>query len=132
MNERLHALSRRVAEFTTRLTEHLPRGTGTWERDLMQARYAIPRLPSGPQRAAALDSYIAWTLSAQDVIVRADDIPRATREVLRALRCERRLLATEALGPRERAMALEANAHAWRACHSGATADHLAPGEIVP
>ncbi len=129
MSDRLRALSHRVIELTARVVEHLTKGTGTWERELMQARYAIPQLPSGPRRAAALDTYIAWTLSAEEVIRGADDVPRATREVLRALTCERRLLATEALGQRERTQALDANAHAWTVCRSVSSAAGLPPGD---
>ncbi len=91
-------------------------GPGPWERDLMSARYAIPQLPSGEQRAAALETYLAMTEAGPGVIAGARDRARARREVMTALDLEARMLRIEALGPRERALALEINARSRAAC----------------
>ena len=91
-------------------------GTGAWERELMTARYAIPQLHSGEARATALETYLAMTEAAPDIIAGARDRTRARLEVVIALDLEARMLRTEALGPRERALALEINARARTAC----------------
>ncbi len=91
-------------------------GTGAWERALMSARYAIPQLPSGEARAAALETYLAMTEAGPGVIFAARDRARARREVVTALDLEARMLRTEALGPRERALALDINARSRAAC----------------
>jgi hypothetical protein len=96
-------------------------GAGPWERDLMSARYAIPQLPSGDARAVALETYLALTEAGPGVIAGARDRARARHEVTTALDLEARMLRTEALGPRERALALEINARARAACTDAGT-----------
>jgi hypothetical protein len=88
------------------------RSVGSWERELMRARYAILQLPSGAERAAALEAYLGLTDAAPGTLAGANDPPRAQREVLVALEMEARMLATDALGPGERRAALAANARA--------------------
>jgi len=88
------------------------RSVGSWERELMTARYAIPQHPSGPERAAALEAYLGLTDAAPGTVAAAKDPRRAQREVLVALELEARMLRTEALGPGERQRALGANARA--------------------
>jgi len=91
------------------------RSVGSWERELMGARYAILQLPSGPERAAALEAYLGLTDAAPGAMAGAKDRTRAQREVLVALEMEARMLASEALGPGERQAALAANARAHAA-----------------
>jgi hypothetical protein len=92
---------------------------GSWERELMAARYAIPQHPSGAVRAAALEAYLGLTDAAAGVAVTANDPERARREVLRALELEARMLRTEALGPGERQAALGANTRAHATVAAG-------------
>src|SRR3974390_1831746 len=75
------------------------RSVGSWERELMTARYAIPQHPSGPERAAALEAYLALTDAAPGTIAAAKDRQRAQREVLVTLELEGPMLRTEVLGP---------------------------------
>jgi len=82
----------------------------------MAARYEIPQHPSGEIRAAALETYLGLTEAAPGLIRDAARPERALRDVTTALDCEARLLRTEALGPRERQLALDANVHARAAC----------------
>jgi hypothetical protein len=86
-----------------------------WERTVMAARYVIPQHPSGEARAAALEAYLALTEAAPQIVVAARNPHRAERDVLMALELEARMLATEALGPRERQLALEVNDRVRRA-----------------
>jgi hypothetical protein len=82
---------------------------GAWERELMAARYAIPRHPSGEARAAALEAYLALCEAAPEVVANARHQRRAERDVLMTLQLEARMLNTEALGPRERHLAVATN-----------------------
>ncbi len=88
------------------------RSVGSWERELMAARYAIPQHPSGALRAAALETYLGLTDAAPGLVGAATSPEQARREVLTALELESRMLRTEALGPGERQAALAANARA--------------------
>ncbi len=115
----LAEISRRAGGLTAALAAAAAAGVrryrhsvGSWERELMAARYAIPQHPSGPERAAALEAYLGLTEAAPGTTAAAKDPRRAQREVLAALELEARLLRTEALGPGERQAALAANARA--------------------
>jgi hypothetical protein len=88
------------------------RSVTSWERELMSARYAIPQHPSGPDRAAALQAYLALTDAAPGTVSGAGDALRAEREVLVVLELEARMLQTDPLGPGERQAALTANSRA--------------------
>jgi len=88
------------------------RSVGSWERELMSARSAIPQHPSGPERAAALEAYLGLTDAAPGTVATAKDPQGARREVIAALELEARMLRTAALGPGERQAALAANARA--------------------
>lgn len=81
----------------------------------MMARYAIPQLPSGPRRADALDAYLALTRAGPGLVATAAHPDRARRQIAEALICEARMLRTEALGPGERRLAMQANTCALQA-----------------
>jgi hypothetical protein len=119
----LSDIARRAEGLTAQLAltaaagvERYRRSVGSWERELMAARYAIPQLPTGDVRAAALATYLGLTEAAPRVVAQASRPERALVEVSAALECEARMLTTEALGPGERQRALHANAHARAAC----------------
>jgi hypothetical protein len=108
-----------LASMTATGIERYRRSVGSWERELMAARYAIPQQPSGSVRAAALEAYLGLTDAAPGIPGAAKDPERARREVMRALELEARMLSTEALGPGERQAALAANARAHAAVAVG-------------
>ncbi len=119
----LSDIARRAGGLTARLAmaaasgvERYRRGVGSWERELMAARYEIPQHPTGAVRAAALETYLGLTDAAPRVVAQASLPDRALGAVSAALECEARMLATEALGPGERRLALHANAQARAAC----------------
>lgn len=91
------------------------RSVGSWERELMAARYAIPQHASGAVHAAALETYLGLTDAAAGVVGAATNPERTRRDVLTALELESRMLRAEALGPGERQAALAANARAHAA-----------------
>lgn len=91
------------------------RGVGSWERELMAARYAILQNASGAVRAAALEAYVSLTDAAPGLVGAAANPDRTRHDVLTALELESRMLRAEALGPGERQAALAANARAQAA-----------------
>jgi hypothetical protein len=109
-------LTASLAGSAARIIEGYRRGPGPWERQLMAARYAIPNLPTGSARAAALETYLALTEAAPAVIADARHPDRARREVTDALMLEARMLRSEALGPRERELAVQVNARIRAVC----------------
>ena len=65
----LSDIARRAEGLTAQLAlsaaagvERYRRSVGSWERELMAARYAIPQLPTGDVRAAALATYLGHGL----------------------------------------------------------------------
>jgi hypothetical protein len=137
----LAEISRRAGGFTAALARTAAAGVrryrrtvGSWERELMSARYAIPQHPSGPDRAAALEAYLGLTDAAPGTVAAANDPQHAQREVLVTLELEARMLRTDVLGPGERQAALAANARAHAAVTAGlgrpmsATSAHVAGG----
>lgn len=112
ISRRAGGLTAALATATAAGVRRYRRSVGSWERELMAARYAIPQHPSGPERAAALEAYLALTDAAPGTVATAKDPRWAQREVLAALELEARMLRTEALGPGERQAALAANARA--------------------
>jgi hypothetical protein len=121
LGRRADAATGRLAVAAAAGLERYRRGVGAWERELMAARDAIPGLPSGPARANALDAYITLTHAAPHVVREATNPARALRQVHLALENEARMVRTDALGPRERAIALEANRAARAACAAPAS-----------
>lgn len=109
ISRRSGGMTATLAGSAARVLGQYRRGPASWERELMSARYAIPQLPTGEDRAAALETYLALTEAAPEVIAEARDHARARRDVTTALMLEARMLRSEALGPRERTLALAVN-----------------------
>jgi hypothetical protein len=113
---RAGGMTSKVALRAAARVERYRRSITSWERELIATRYAIPQHPTGEVRAAALETYLGLTDGGPQLVARASRPGVALREVSAALECERRMLATEALGPGERQLALQANAEARAAC----------------
>jgi hypothetical protein len=95
----------RLAAGLVRQIEARRSAVGPWERTMMELRYEAAELPSGPDRAAVVDAYVAQIgLAAQ--VADGGDAPQ--RQVLMALDNEERAIRSEALGPDERRRALDA------------------------
>ena len=109
VSRRTGGMTPALAASAARVLTQYRRGVARWERELMSARYAIPQLPSGEARAAALETYLALTEAAPEIIGQARNPDTARRTVATALMLDARMLRGEALGPRERTLALETN-----------------------
>lgn len=103
----------RLAANLARQLEARRGGVGPWERTMMDLRYEAAELPTGPDRAAVVEAYVAQIAMAAQVMASAGG-DGTRRQVLRALEDEERAVRREALGPDERRRALEAMEQARR------------------
>ena len=107
-----------AGKLSARLAKEVDRrrvSVAAWERDLMSLRYEIADMAPGQIRDAALDAYVAQA-SAAVHLIEDSSRPDQTRDVLRALEAEQRMLASERLTAGERRRATEAVAAARAAC----------------
>jgi hypothetical protein len=89
---------------------------GAWERDLMGLRYEIADMAPGPMRAGAIAAYSSQARAGVHLIADAPRPDEARRQVIAALRAERRMLRGDRLSPAEREHALAAVEEALAAC----------------
>jgi hypothetical protein len=90
-----------------------------WERDLMGLRYDIADMAPGPMRDAAIEAYAAQARAGVHLIPTAKRPDEARRQVVEALRAERRMLRGDRLSASERERALAAVEDALQGCGVG-------------
>lgn len=84
---------------------------------MMSLRYEVADFPSGAVRQAAFGAYLAQISLAAEVVSLAGKPAETRRQVIEGLDNEARAVRREALGPDERARALQAIEDAKAACY---------------
>ena len=87
-----------------------------WERDLMGLRYEIADMAPGPMREAAIEAYAAQARAGVHLIPNAKRPDEARRQVVAALRAEKRMLRGDRLSASERERAVAAADDAEGGC----------------